>query len=209
MPVKKNKKKEHEDKPNKKSKKGKKKVLKKISKKSKKDSQEIKKAVRDLPSVLMQEMNKQTEVRGETEKINVPVSREISIPVKKKTAQIYSSPKNSSVWLWSAVIIFTLVIFILWIMSIGNLFFDNKGNSNGPLDSLQDSKGELQSIFKNFNDDKDKNTQNLKNLLTSSTLEANTTSTVNLQKLQDAMHSLFVSTTTDVNNNLTTTTKNQ
>ncbi|OIO18804.1 MAG: hypothetical protein AUJ23_02900 [Candidatus Magasanikbacteria bacterium CG1_02_32_51] len=207
MPVKKNKKKEHKEKSDKKFRKGKKKTIKNATEKSKKDSQELKKAVKDLPSVLMQGIYNQTEF-GEEKKINVPVFKEISIPVKKKTAQIYSSPKNSNIWLWSAVIIFTIIIFILWIMSMNNLFFDNKGNSNGPLDSLKDSKSELQNIFKNFDDENSKTTENLKNLLTSSTVENNTTSTESLKKLQEAMSSLFVSTTNNTDNNLTTTTKN-
>lgn len=196
MSVKKNKKSSLDGKKNKKFGKTKKQVSKNTAKKN---NQDIKKAVKDLPSAIMQEMYKQNEVneeKEEKESIKVPVSREISIPIKKTTAQIYSSPKNSKVWLWSAVIIFTIVIFGLWILSIGNLFFDNKGNSNGPLDSLQDGKGELQNIFKNFDDGQNKKTENLKNLTTSSTVETNTTSTDNFQKLQDALNSLFVSTTT-------------
>lgn len=187
--------------------KGKKKTTKNRVKKTKQDSENIKKAVKDLPSVLMQEIHQKArfeeQKRQDAQELVIKVE---SVTPKKKTVQIYSSPKHSKAWLWSAVFIFTIVIFFLWIMSLSNLFFDNKNGSNGPLDSLKDTKGELQNIFKNF-DDRDNKSEDLQNFITSSTLEDNVTSMNNIQKVQEVMNGLFVSTTASTTNFTTTTDK--
>src|SRR3989339_1106608 len=218
MPVKKNSKKNAESKkskskPEKKLKKNiNKKVEKKniVNKKTDKGILDIRRAVKDLPSVLAREMNANKNILEKDEDVKVAIFREKIVPVKNRTVEIYEPPKNSKTWLWSAVVIFTIIIFALWIFNISNVFYDSRNSKNVTLDSLKNSKEELQNIFNTFNSETVsttiKNIEESENIITVTT--STTSSTINIEnKLQDVMKELFENSTT-TKNNLTTTTQN-
>lgn len=151
---------------------------------------DIKKAVKDLPTILAQEMRQQTDISKNDVTYKVDVEKEKIIPVKhNNSAEIYKSPKNSQRWLWSAVILFTIVIFSLWLLNISNIFYDSKGNG-GPLDSLKDSQKELKNIFGNF-DNKIKSSVTS----TSGVEEKDVLQEETNEKIHEAMESLFQVTT--------------
>ncbi|OGH86344.1 MAG: hypothetical protein A2493_03645 [Candidatus Magasanikbacteria bacterium RIFOXYC12_FULL_33_11] len=186
----------------------KKKIVKKNSKKKHKTAKkkvdkelmDIKKAVRDLPTVLTQEMQ-QEEEKENIDNIQISVQREKIIPVNRSQVAIYKAPENSQKWLWTAVSLFTVVIFFLWLLNISNVFYDSKGSSNGPLSSLKNSKQDLKNIFNNFDND----------------IPASTTSSIAVdeklnndkevnKKVQEAMNTLFKSSTST--SSITTSTIN-
>jgi len=201
MPVKKNNKKNSSAPKNKVHQaKATKKTKKKVTKKSK-EILEMKQAVKDLTSVLAKEMQNVNDFSEE--KVSINIQRDTVVPVRKMST-IYRSPQNSQKWLWTAVILFTIIIFALWILNVSNIFYDSRDDSNGPLDSLKSSKEELENIFNNVNSDIVTSTQKIEGEFQKEFSESSADKNIE-DKLENAMKSL-IGNTTNTNNNLTTST---
>ncbi|MFA7245177.1 MAG: hypothetical protein WC070_03295 [Candidatus Magasanikbacteria bacterium] len=212
MPVSKKSPKKASKKQSKSKKIAKKTVAKKVNKNDK-EMQEIKKAVKDLPNILAQEF-KNISVEKTLDIKPVLVAREeksIPFDVAKtpEISEVYIAPKNSRLWLWSAVSLFTVIILALWVLSVSNLFYNSKNSPDNPLESLKGSKEELKGIFKNFEDSKP--TTTIKDIIgesmfTTSTVSSTlSTTTVDVKKIEEAISGLFVSSSD--NNLIVTNTK--
>ena len=161
----------------------------------------MKQAVKDLTSVLAKEMQNVNDFSEE--KVSINIQRDTVVPVRKMST-IYRSPQNSQKWLWTAVILFTIIIFALWILNVSNIFYDSRDDSNGPLDSLKSSKEELENIFNNVNSDIVTSTQKIEGEFQKEFSESSADKNIE-DKLENAMKSL-IGNTTNTNNNLTTST---
>ena len=122
-----------------KSKKETKKTTKKVNKKVKK---EIRQAVDDIPGLMFEHIKIENPEKSEPENIN-PILDENKAPSKNLP---YQEPKGSRKLLWFSVILFTTIIFAIWIVNSWATFRDIKSRR---IEEQIDLIGETKNNFNN------------------------------------------------------------
>lgn len=179
-------------------------VKKHLENKSHLDKEEkaaIKKAVSEIPSLILKEMqeNKKNETDEITEKKDWQVSEQYDIEKKKR------------IWLWSGITIFAIIIFAIWGINLSNTFRDVKFDSGQEQKILEQSKKDLQNIFQTTN--KKTETENigkkedLKDQIKNKLTEIITPLLNELNKNSSTEENIIISSSTVETNNTSTTKK--
>lgn len=139
MPVKKNTTKKNPEK--KSAKKTTKRTTKKTSQKP-----DIKKAMQEIPALIMKEradtMPKQKEVP--TQKVVTSAPKPIQV------APVYESPEGSRTWLGIGVSIFTIAVLLLWGFNLSNVLYTTQNTTDEAENILTTSRNELKAIINTF-----------------------------------------------------------
>lgn len=99
------------------------------------DSQALKRAVREIPSLIFEEIRK-NELSSSSYEASQPTSHKTPESTQKHTtSSIYRSPTHSKRWMLIGVIVTSIFIFAFWLLYISELIHENRPTLN-PTSSL-------------------------------------------------------------------------
>lgn len=158
----------------------------KTARKKQGDVRAIKKAVDQIPHLIMQEMEAK---RDEARPVSAPIRTE---------------ERTKRIWLWAGVSFFSTLIFVLWFFNVSVAFYDAKQHPGQEKQIFDESKNDLQAILNSLDKNKkgnaeDKNnadTQGLKGLIASALAPLLVASTTDSSTPSDARPTDRFSTTT-------------
>ena len=148
------------------------------------DKKEIKEAVKKIPGLIIKELEQKTLQTQTLEKKQ---------SAKPKIADIYQTPRNKKMWLWSAVVIFTAIILGLWALNISTFFHNVQTQENSAGDIMEQGKNDFQTILQTLQD----NEKKLGGVTVESETEPDTEDTKKIKKaLEKTLGTLLNATTT-------------
>jgi len=146
---------------------------------SKKDRDEIRKAIDEIPGLILKERNNNSD---------------------KKSKQLDKTDNEAlhqkKVWLWTGVIIFTTLVLGIWILNVKNMWQSINISNIPEKEIFDDSKDELKNIFDDL-----KGTKNPLEKIEDEEKKTNT-----LEKLKTILQKNLSTTTTSTTTTLTSTT---
>ncbi|MFA6427168.1 MAG: hypothetical protein WCW16_01825 [Candidatus Magasanikbacteria bacterium] len=119
-------------------------------KKKNQKTKAIEEAVKNIPSMIMNETYNRSKAEATT--VIYPdtaqETRRIPNPTEKRAvAPIYEPPKGSHAWLWTGVVVFVAVILTMWILNMGTLFYQSKQDQDPAERIIETSRQDLRSIM--------------------------------------------------------------
>lgn len=122
-----------------------------VAKTAKKIRREIKKAVEQLPGLLIEHVRfQELEKASETLELPEPVHHG-RIETRVRQALLSGGEKiirQKKLWLWTGVVAFTVLVFAMWTLNVRVMWQDSLRGENRPTSILVETKKEWQDIMK-------------------------------------------------------------